>query len=195
MTRPLPRLLAILLLAGAALAGVVPEVQAGERLLVPKLSGWKTITNSNDASVEVTELIPSGQSEADWTDRLTIQAFRNTPLGVDQIMAGLRSHTADVCDDVAQGPVERPSIPGAVAAGQRWLACSRYHGDNKGSYTLFTAIRGQQALFLLARAWRGQPFPIDQPPVAATEIAAWSAFLDGLRLCEDGGNGANACPP
>ena len=166
---------------------------AEERLLIPELPGWKIIDTHTDAVADVTEMIPSGETADAWTRRFTIQAFRGSPMSAATFLDGLVARTDEVCEGSAAEPVRPISIPGAEAA-RRAIACGRYKGDGRGMYTLFTAIRGSRALYVLARSWRGEPFhPGVVPPVPAAELPDWIANADAVRLC-DSGDPARPCP-
>ncbi len=165
---------------------------AAERLLVPDLPGWTVIDTHTDSVTDVSELVPGTESADVWTRRLSVQAFRTTPMAVAEFLDGLVPRTREVCDDFAAGPIV-PSPVDGVDGGRRTIACGRYHGDGRGSFTLFYAIRGRAALYVLARAWRGDPFVSAAPPLSDSELADWNSFFDGVRLC-DTDDPAHPCP-
>ena len=168
------------------------SAQAGERLLVPELSGWKTLNSAFDRSAEISELIPGLEDSETWTRRLSVHAFRGSPMSAAEFLSGIEPRSDEVCDSILAEPV-RPERLGEAPAGRRVVSCGRYKGDGKGSYTLYFAIRGREALYVVARSWRGGPFRPGQAPVAPTELADWNAHLDGVRLC-DTGDPARPCP-
>jgi hypothetical protein len=159
------------------------SAQAGERLLVPELPGWKTLDSVADRSAEVTEMIPGLEDSRTWTRRLSVHAFRGSPMTAGQFLAGLEPRSGEVCDSILAEPVKPQRLAGAEA-GRRVVSCGRYKGDGKGSYALYLAVRGREALYVVARSWRGNPFRPGQPPVAVTELDDWNAYLDGVRLCD-----------
>ena len=172
---------------------VTGPVRAGERLLVPELMGWRVISTHNDQFADVSELIPPSQSEEDWTRRLTVQAFRGGKMDAGEYLDGLIPRTEEVCDSIVAEPIQRTPLAG-FEGGRRSIACGRYQGDGKGSYTLFFAIRGHEALYVLARSWRGEAFkPQTGSPVPAQEFADWQALFDGVRIC-DTADSARPCP-
>ncbi len=185
---------AVLLATGMAallMTGTAP-VRARERLLVPQIPGWVVTESYNDPIAQITELVPAGETSDTWTRRLTVQAFTGSPMSAADFLKGLVPHTADVCEGFQAGPVVEAPVPGADG-GRRTISCGKYRGDGRGSFTLFYALRGHSALFVLARAWRGAPFQPDTPPVNATELDAWNRLFDGVRLC-DTNDPARPCP-
>lgn len=183
---------AVLALSVAALLAAAGPVRARERLLVPELPGWTVADTHADPVAEVTELVPSGQTSDTWTRRLTVQAFIGSPMSAGEFLDGLAPHTAEVCEGFLAGPVVPAASPG-VEGGRRTITCGKYRGDGRGSVTLFYVLRGKSALFVLARAWRGDPFKPDASPVDPAELAEWNALFDGVRLC-DTEDPARPCP-
>jgi len=177
----------------AFLVAVASPARAGERLLIPEMPGWKVIDTHNDSVADVTELIPAAETAETWTRRFTVQAFRGSPMSASAFLDGLVARTDEVCDGIKAEPVRPIVVPGAEAA-RRAIGCGRYKGDGKGSYTLFTAVRGARALYVLSRAWRGEPYRVAGPlPVPAGELAEWAATADAVRLC-DADDPARPCP-
>lgn len=173
--------------------GWVNPALAAERILVPQLPGWKTIDSHNDAEIESSSLIPNDETEDTWSRRLTIQAFRNTPMTAVVFLEGLVERIDEVCDGIAAEPLI-PGPPGPYETARRIIACGRYRGDGKGSFTLYYALRGKEALYVLARTWRGDPFiPSAVRPVTQAELSRWSATFDAVRLCDSADPG-RPCP-
>lgn len=156
---------------------------AAERLQVPQLPGWKAVANVADAAGEATELIPEGETAETWSRRITIQAFRGIAVTVPAFLDQVVQKTAGVCDSAAAGQASLGTVAGAEA-GSRTVACGRYKGDGKGSYTLYYVIRGREAFYVVSRSWRGAPFSAGTTPVPADELAGWAAYVNALDLCD-----------
>lgn len=65
-------LVAILLFSSAAHAQL-----KNENLLVAAPDGYKVGFQDKNASQQITEMVPDGQSVKDWTDMVTVQIFFN----------------------------------------------------------------------------------------------------------------------
>lgn len=180
-------ILALLLTAAA------PAV-AGERVLVPDMVGWKVVDNHAEPDIETTDLIPAEEAPDSWTRRLSIQAYRGATMSAEEFLEGLVERTDEVCDGIFAEPVQRSTVDGAPA-GRRGIACGRYRGDGKGSYTLFFAIRGTRALYVLAAAARGAPFSpgVGTSPMPETERAEWLGRFGDVHLCNTVDT-AHPCP-
>ncbi|CAA7611790.1 hypothetical protein [Magnetospirillum sp. UT-4] len=168
-----------------ALAMVLLTVPAAaaERLQVPQLAGWKVVTGVVDRAGEATDLIPASETPETWTRRATVQGFRGVGLTVAGFLDQVVAKTAEVCDGAAAGPASLGTVSGAEA-GSRTVACGSYKGDGRGSYTLYYAIRGREAFYVVSRSWRGAPFAVGTVPVPAPELAEWAAWVHGLDLCD-----------
>ncbi len=185
----------VLLAAAAVILGLLAPgpARAGERLLVPRLHGWVLADSHHGPTIEVDDLFPRGQNIHKWTQRLSIDAFRRTPMTVQQFLVGVVAQTGAACKNVAASPITLSLLDG-VPAGRRTVACGRYAGDGKGEFTLYYAIRGSAALYVLARAWHGAAFtPGQTAPIPAAELARWNAAFDTVRLCGADGS-ASDCP-
>ena len=64
------------------------------------------------------------------------------------------------------------------------MACGRYKGDGRGTFSLFLVIRGQEALYVVSRLWRGEPFDPSRMPISAAELQEWSDFVGAVDLCD-----------
>lgn len=162
-----------------------PSALAAERLQVPQLPGWKVVSSVSDAAGEATDLVPQAETAETWSRRVTIQAFRGIPMTVPTFLDQVVEKTKAVCDEAAAGTVSLGTVSGHPA-GSRTVACGRYKGDGKGNFTLYYAIRGREAFYVVSRAWRGSPFAAGTNPVAAAELADWVAYVDALQVCEPG---------
>jgi hypothetical protein len=169
-----------------AAAGMVLAAQgalASERLQVPQLPGWKVVANVTDRAGEVTELVPSNEGADTWTRRVSVQAFRGVPLTVPAFLDQVVQKTAAVCDGATAGPPSLGQV-GGVEAGTRTVACGRYKGDGRGTFTLHFAIRGREAFYVVSRIWRGEPFNPAAMPIGAAELQDWTDYVAGIDLCD-----------
>ncbi|MBC7908150.1 MAG: hypothetical protein H7Y60_15595 [Rhodospirillaceae bacterium] len=157
--------------------------QASERLQVPELPGWKMVVSVTDRAGETSELIPESETNERWTRRATIQAFRGVPLSAAAFLEQVVQKTAEVCDSATAGPSSLGKVSGAEA-GTRTVACGRYKGDGKGSFTLHYVVRGREALYVISRIWRGEPFNPAAMPIANSELAEWTDYVNAIVLCD-----------
>ncbi|MBC7951503.1 MAG: hypothetical protein H7Z12_06720 [Rhodospirillaceae bacterium] len=156
---------------------------AAERLQVPELPGWKMVANVTDRAGETTEMIPQSETSEHWTRRVTVQAFRAVSMSAAAFLEQVVQKTSEVCDGTTAGPSSLGKVSGAEA-GTRTVACGRYKGDGKGSFTLHYVIRGREALYVVSRVWRGEPFNTTTMPIAYSELAEWTDYVNAIELCD-----------
>lgn len=159
------------------------SAMAAERLQVPELPGWKMVVSFADRAGENSELIPESETNDRWTRRVTVQAFRGVSLSAAAFLEQVVQKTAEVCDGATAGPSSLGKVSGAEA-GTRTVACGRYKGDGKGSFTLHYVIRGREALYVVSRVWRGEPFSPAAMPIANSELAEWTDYVNAIELCD-----------
>ncbi len=176
------RRLALTLAVFLSLGSAMPS-WAGERLQVPQLPGWKVISSAQDQAGEVSELIPENEAADTWTRRVTVQGFRNVPIGAGEFLEQVVQQTASVCDGATAGPVSLGKVNG-LDAGTRTVACGTYKGDGRGTFTLYYVVRGREALYLVSRVWRGAPFNPSSMPISTGEMADWKAYVDAVGICD-----------
>ncbi|HTH15583.1 MAG TPA: hypothetical protein VL974_02930 [Magnetospirillum sp.] len=171
------------LLGLLAMPGLGAGAQAGERLQVPELPGWKVVVNVADRAGESTELIPAAETADGWTRRVTVQAFRGSPMTVPDFLDQVVQRTAEVCDGATAGPSGLGKVSG-LEAGTRSIACGRYKGDGRGSFTLHYVVRGREAFYVITRLWRGVPFNPSTTPISQEELAEWTDYVNSVEVCD-----------
>lgn len=165
---------------------------AAERLLVPHLPGWKVVVVHSDPGAEFSELIPESETTEAWTRRISVEAFRGAGNSVASFLDMVGRRSTEICDG-ASADAPRLGRLGTAEAGSRSVACGRYKGDGKGTYTLYYAIRGRDAFYVVSRSWRGEAFAVDRVPVGQQELADWIAYMRAITLC-DTADPARPCP-
>lgn len=153
---------------------------AGERLLVPQLDGWRPVVGHAGPAGEVTEMIPEHESPDSWTRRMTVQAFRGVDLPVAEFLDKAAKGMAEPCVH----PVIEPPRLGrleSAEAGSRLVACGR-NADGSGEVSMFYAIGGREAFYVVSRSWRGPAFDSAPHPVPDAEMAEWISFMRSVRL-------------
>jgi hypothetical protein len=165
---------------------------AVERLLVPQMAGWRAVVIHSDPGGEISELIPESETPETWTRRISVEAFRGAAATVSSFLDMVGRRSAEICDE-SGADAPRIGRLETAEAGSRTIACGRYKGDGRGTYTLYYAIRGRDAFYVVSRSWRGEPFPVGRVPVGQQELADWIAYMRAITLC-DTADPARPCP-
>jgi hypothetical protein len=161
-----------------------------EQLIVPfsqqEWQEWK-VANSvrRPGQLTMQEFIPKAQTLDTWQQMLTVQVFHNLPLGLAQFMGQMKASFEDKqpCDHTSLRPLGSRMANGYEAS-LHLLTCTKEKQTGKGQFTLMLGIRGQDALYVVQRAWRGEPYAADATPLAEAEYKGWQAFMDAVQVCD-----------
>ena len=173
--------------AGPSAAGPTAggaEEMTGERLFVPFPKGWTMGYHERKGTIEVTELVPPGQTVGDWQEMLTVQMMDGPAKGSGPDLLKERAEMIrQGCDDVGAGPPAVSKENGYETA-LRAVACTRSKQWGKGELTLFKAVLGKERTYIVSRSWRGEPFAKDNLPVPADTTKEWLNFMQRVVLCD-----------
>jgi hypothetical protein len=171
------------------------EMQAAEQLLIPfsdeEWRQWKVGAQAKLPNFTMVEYIPTTRVMENWDRMLTVQIFHNSAVPLAQFMGRMKAAFETKCESTQLG-----SLSGKVNGydtSQHWLSCSRNKQSGKGEITLTVGIQGRDALYLVQRAARGEPYAADAGPLPKTEQKAWVTFAKKVRIC-DPRVAENPCP-
>jgi len=166
---------------------------AGEQLYVAPPQGWVMGFHDQQGNVEVTELVPQGQSVQDWTEMLTVQLITGKPeRSPQEVLKDQVEELQKACDDIGAGATA-PQVENGYDTAIRAIACTKSKQWGKGELTLYKVIRGRERLYVIARAWRGAPFDKEHLPVPPEKTQEWLRFMQQVSLC-DSRDGQRPCP-
>jgi|GEM_PF-1182976 len=198
-----------LLLASAAAAQeaeetpppATPEGNSGggavmtERLLVSPPPGWKKGASTTSRTMVVNHLFPPGQTTETWSEMLTIQVIADPRTNARGVVNRVSEASRTGCDVSAPSPVSEGILNNYPVATMT-VTCNRGHQSGKGGLVAVKAIRGQQALFVVERLWRGPAFgPNEAVPIPAETLQEWAAFLRNVTVCDEADPRHHPCPP
>jgi hypothetical protein len=179
--------------AAAALLGallVAPAARAqqqGEHLYInfkTMLPGWTLIPTQRGQGVELTEIVPPGQNQQNWTDQVAVNILYGTPkmTPVDLLAQRVQLIQRE-CEDSQVGAVV-PGVDNGYETAVRAVACTKTKRWGQGEVSLFKAWRGRDAMYMVARSWRGAPFAKNARPVPPETTVQWLAFIQAVVLCD-----------
>ena len=175
-------LVALLLPVAAARA-----VDPGEHLYVDlagKLPGWTVTPVPRANNIELSLIVPPGQTVKEWTDQVAVEIFYGQPHGTAQDLLAQRfAEIGKACEDTAMGPIS-PVIENGYDTALRAVACTKIKGRDQGEVTLYKAWVGKERMYLVARAWRGPAFDKGHVPVKPEVTLQWLSFIQSVVLCD-----------
>lgn len=177
----------VLAVAGALAAGAAVAQQTTERLYINysgMLPGWTVVPTQRGGNVELTEIVPPGQDRQNWTDQVAVNIIYGVPQEspAELLAERFRAIQAE-CDSTTLGPVA-PSMENGYATALRAIACTKVKKWDQGEVSLYKAFRGRDAMYLVARSWRGPPFDKGHVPVPQETTIKWLAFVQSIILCD-----------
>jgi hypothetical protein len=166
----LPLTLVVALAASAAAA----QLQ-NENLLVTMPDGFKADFQQKTKEMLISEMVPSAESVADWTQMVTVQIFYDLKNGAEQFKSNVETGWARACRGssahaIAQG--NENGYPFAV-----WLlACPLNRTTGKPEFTWFKAMQGNDSLYVVQVALKARP--------SDETTTRWMDYLRKVRVCD-----------
>lgn len=169
----------------AALAAQAAPLEY-ENLVVAVPADWDTITNGRDGDLSMVEMVPKGETGDEWTRMITIQTFHNLggtspKLFVEKLSEAVKKQL--------DGPMHTKPLDFAndseyPTAGVLWFL-GKVKSSGKGEITLIRAIQGQDALYVVQKAWRQPAFTsVDQVTLPKEEIQGGIVFLQQVKVVD-----------
>ncbi|MEX3014327.1 hypothetical protein [Gymnodinialimonas hymeniacidonis] len=149
-----------------------------EQLLAPIPPGYTLVfsTQSEDGSATMQEWVPDGESTGNWSQMLTVQIFHgltDVPPGV--FHGRLRTLFQEQC---ASG--EHLPITDGVELGTPFdlmlATCPDAPNANGRETFVSKAMAGQDALYLVQGAWRGE--------LSEALMTEWTQYLATVTVCD-----------
>ena len=183
-------MLTALLFAGSAGAQQTPSV---EQLFIIPPQGWTIAYHDTKGATDLTEMLPPGQTLANWTEMLTIELIAGKPsMDAQALLIARLNSIHEGCDDVGAGPAQI-SVENGYDVAMRAIGCAKTKRYGKGEMSLFKVILGKNRSYVIGRAWSGEPFTKDKTPVPEKTMQDWLSFMSKVLVC-DTGDRLHPCP-
>lgn len=181
---PLLLLLCSLLLTPCSL--LAADLGTGENIIQALPQGYQVGFNTIQGKVQLTQLVPAGQTVDNWNELVATQIFLG---GAPQKSLGdFYRATADAwgqaCPGAQQELVKTGPEKGYEVA--FWIQiCPQNPQTKKPEFTWFKALAGKDNFYLVQKSWAYEP--------NQNEVAKWSGYLRDIYLC-DNRNSETPCP-
>ena len=200
---------AALMLAGlAAFDGATAQEQGdsvvlqgggGEVYIAGLPPGWAAAARVEGMPVDFAAWTPKGQTSDDWREMIAAQLFsdlggQDPAAFLDRVASGYER----ACQSISTTSVKPAPVNGLPSA-FRAVACSRNSVSGFGEVVLLRVIAGQNALYLMERIYRTEPFAAGTIPYTNDFLAKGKESLElGLACQRDGGSAGSSsespCP-
>jgi hypothetical protein len=152
----------MLKLAAPILIGFAATVAAGqsstdaEHLLFSPPDDFKIGSQSDRDNRLMTEWIPAAETVEDWTQMLTVQIYRRVAVGAASFVSTIGKRYLEACPGISSKGLSTGQANG-YAVSMMVLKCPKNPATGKPETTAFRVIKGNDALYLVQRAWRSNP--------------------------------------
>jgi len=169
-------------------------VGGAETLRFEPPAGWIEVFRDDQPSMRIVHLAPPGQTRDAWQDIVTVQVLKTaTPPTLETLHARAEERYGAACKDMQGGALQRGATNG-METGFWTLGCGLNSRSGKGEMAFFKAIRGQEGVYLVQRAWRLDPFdPAAGPAIDPDAQRAAIEMLKGVIVCIPG-DANHPCP-
>ena len=164
---------------------LIAEELQGENLLFSPPDGYQIGYTNNNNDIYIQEWIPDGQNIKDWSEMLTIQVLFNYPIGdLDYFVNKFIGMIVAVCED-GRGLTITDGAEYGYLFNYFMTICGKNPNTQKPEFTMVKAISGNDALYIVQKAWRYEPTDI--------QMQDWSNLVSQVFLC-DTRNKSAPCP-
>ena len=130
---------------------------------------------NDSAEVLMTEYVPIGQTVHDWSRMITIQGLIDyRPITLQNFATSFTQLVIDECSDSAQDILQSGEQLGYVYI-VFGIACFKNLQTNMPEFIFAKAIQGDDALYLVQKAWRYEP--------SEDALEDWMGQLETFSVC------------
>ena len=167
---------------------VVLQGGGGEVYIGGLPPGWSAAGEIEGMPANFAAWLPQGQTGEDWREMIAAQLFadlggRDPAVFLNQI-AGSYERACDSISTTSIRPAQVNGLPSAFRA----VACGRNSVSGFGEVVLFRVISGQNALYMMERIYRTEPFGPGTIPFDDALLARGKESLELGLACQRAGS-------
>lgn len=174
-----------LLYLAVLVPGICMAQLSNENLLQSVPKGYKLDFQGRQGSMLISEMVPQGESVANWTEMITTQIFLGLKSATpEQFQAFMTKTWLAACKDGEVAPITKGEENGYPFS--LWVqSCPLNPASGKQEKTLFKAIKGNDSFYVIQKAFRFDP--------SKEQAAEWMQYLRSVVVC-DSRLADRACP-
>jgi hypothetical protein len=147
---------AFLLQTGFINPAIAQSQLDAENLIVTQPPGWKVGSQMSHDNRSTAEWVPASETVDDWTQMITIGVYRHATVDAATFLQRITQRWLAACPgSQAKGIVTGQT--NAYVVSMQVLTCPKNTVTGKPEVTAFRAIKGQDALYSVQRAFRSIP--------------------------------------
>jgi hypothetical protein len=180
----------------AALAGCAAEHDTkpeGEHLIAAPPEGWSEISALNEGNLRIAEYVDAEQVTPERVDSVRFESQAATPLPdpIDFLL-GMREDLKTQCQGIRDFPIFS-GFENGYPTSVRLLLCRQKGDPPRGEVRMIKAIQGDEQFYIVSRSRSTKPFAPDEEPMSVEDMALWSTWIGGVKLCDTRGT-EHPCP-
>ena len=149
-------------------------------------NGYKLGFTDSSNEIYTQEWIPNGETIKDWSRMMTVQVLYNynTKSTLKNFVDRFIGIIVDFCDE-GRGLEISSGEEYGYSYNYFMTICGKNPNTKKPEYTMIKVISGNDALYLIQKAWRYEP--------TNSQIQDWSKLVSKVFLCDSRNKNA-PCP-
>ncbi len=153
-------------------------------LYVPIPLDWQLGYQAANHAMSIAEYVPKGQTVENWQHMITVQIFNQgetfTP---ESFLLRIAELAAPLCHGYKGHMISAAAGAKKEANAVLFIQyCGRYEKTQQGEATLFKAIKGTHAFYVVQQAWRGPAFIMQDIPIDKKQVQAWIEYMNTVAL-------------
>ena len=174
-------------------ATIALSAAADEQLSLPTPDGWRTLQTVRTSKLRLSAFAIPREQEPGAHDQLSFEWFAHDP-SISTDPFGIVEQVSGTLTGNCRGASDQPVFAGfenGYPTVVRLLLCPRLNGTDRGELLMMKVFEGSTGFWIVVR---GREIPTDDSaPDPRSLLAAWSASLSAIRLC-DPDDPAHPCP-
>jgi hypothetical protein len=147
-----------------------------ENLIQAMPDGYKIDFQTRKGNMLMTEMVPVAESVKNWNEMVTTQVFLGLKTATpSEFRDFMMKQLVTVCPKGGGAPITEGvenGYPFAV-----WLqACPKVDANGKPENTFFKAIKGNDSLYVVQKAFKFDPTP--------EQMTTWVTYLKSIQVCD-----------
>jgi hypothetical protein len=158
--------------------------QTGELLIASAPEGWVQVGGLNQGHVRIAEYANPENLSPDRVDSVRFESQAGDPLPdpIDFLL-GMREELREQCKGIRDFPISS-GYENGYETSVRLMLCREKGDPPRGEVRMIKAIRGAEQFYIVSRSRNVPPFAPEQEPMTVEDMAIWSAWFGGIRLCD-----------
>ncbi len=156
-----------------------------EQLLFVLPDNWVEIYSDRTENLSTSEYAPTGQTEDNWQEMISIQILLDTKNSdPDLMLTRVASHLKEECGEFSIKPIQLTGIQNTYPSLTMMTYCEQKKGKDFGEIGIVRGISGHESFYLLQKIWRTKPFKAEEEfPVNLEQRKFWLGYIAYLGIC------------